>query len=561
MVNSAQKRNVAAWASILLAAQLATATGAGAAKLGPVSAADINNDPNIVEVELTATETEVELADGTETRVWTYNGHLPGPLIEGKVGDTLIVNFTNDLTEPTTIHWHGLELPAEMDGSNIAQLAVEPGGTFRYEFVLKDASTFWYHSHIDSNAQVEMGLAGALVVRDPAEDEFLGLPTKREHVLVLDDILLDETGQVAEPFPADPIENAITHVNGRIGDILLVNGHVAPNRGVKRGEPLRLRLVNVSNSRFMRLSIPGHTLYQIGGDGGLLETPVALEPIGMVPAGHGGHHMVSDPDLSKGLLLTPGERADVVFTPNGDGKLALQWHDMPRGKHTAFYKPDGGIGLGHAHDDGAAHPKTLMTFNVAGGEDGPEYVPPLNLRTIDRIDVAGAEKIVLEFGHTRPNQDGDITFFAQRKNGMGLPFWNLSPEDAPKVEVGETRIIEVRNLTGGDHNFHLHGFFVQPLEIQYKDMDNPENNFVVPFDQTEMKDTIHLPRRPGAAMRSQAILRLAVRFDDTGREGDVEAFGKEPDVFASGGWVMHCHILEHADRGMMSFVQVYNQLP
>ena len=540
----------------LLMTQAAMAAGPTPNATSPRVAADINNDPNIVEVNLTATETQVELVDGTLTAMWTYNDGTPGPTIEAKLGDTVIVNFTNNLPQGSTVHWHGVEVPAIMDGSNISQFPVPPGGTFRYEFRPLAATTYWYHSHINSNEQVERGLYGALIVRDPATDGALGLP-ETEHVMVLDDILLDDYMQIAEPFPDDPVENAITHVNGRQGNALLVNGHITPTMPIQRGAPQRLHMINVANARFMRVSIPGHTMYRIGGDGGLLETPIAIPPVEMIYDHHAGH-MVSNPDPSQGLLLTPGERADVVFTPMGDKKITVEWHDIPHGKHSAFLKPDGsGIGLGHAHDDGKAPPKTLMTFQLTGPqEDAEEYIPPMLLRPIDPIDVAGVGKIILEFGHTAPNANGDITFFIQRKNGMGLPFDQVTPADAPIVVAGETRIIEVRNLTGGDHNFHLHGFFVQPIETQFIDMDNPDNNYVVPASHAEVKDTVHIPRRPGAMMRSQSITRLAVVFDDNGDPGDIVAYGKEPGPFSSGGWVMHCHILEHTDNGMMSFVQV-----
>ena len=162
-------------------------------------------------------------------------------------------------------------------------------------------------------------------------------------------------------------------------------------------------------------------------------------------------------------------------------------------------------------------------------------------------------------------------FFIQRKENIGqcplpqgvpcpLPFQAVTPADAPSVNVGDVRIIEVNNLTGGIHNFHLHGFFFQPIETQFIDMDNPANNYVVPAERLEIKDTVALPARPGALMRSRTITRLAVVFDDAGREGQTEAFGKVPEEDTSGGWLMHCHVLEHGDGGMMSFVQVRNQL-
>ena len=255
---------------------------------------DVNPDPDIVEVYLEAKEAKVKFGSGEKTKVYTYNGVIPGPLIEAKKGDTLIVHFTNHLPEPTTIHWHGVELPADMDGSIVGQNPIPPGGTFRYEFPLNDASLFWYHPHVRSNEQVEKGLAGALLVHDDEYDRELGLP-RDELVMVLDDILLDENGQVEEFFAGTPEEILLEKINGREGNTLLVNGQELPTIKVRSGIPLRLRLVNISNTRFFNVAIPGHKLTRIGGDGGLLETPLY--------------------DLDS-VLLVPGERADVVFTPS-----------------------------------------------------------------------------------------------------------------------------------------------------------------------------------------------------------------------------------------------------
>ena len=211
-------------------------------------------------------------------------------------------------------------------------------------------------------------------------------------------------------------------------------------------------------------------------------------------------------------------------------------------------------------------PQTLLVM-WALGRNGPEYLPPADLRDIDEIDTTGADTIKVEFGHTNPTPAGDITFFVQRKTNTGqcpltpscpLPFPLVTPADAPSVEVGETWIWEVNNLTGGDHNFHPHGFMFQHISTQFIDLDTPENNFTIAAAHLEDKDTILLPRRTGAKQRSRTITRLAVRFDDTGREGQTEAFGKVPGEGTSGGWVFHCHLLEHADRGMMSFLQVLN---
>lgn len=524
----------------------------------PHVARDLNPDPDIVEVLLVATESFVRFDGETNTTVWTYNGEIPGPTIEGKVGDKLIVHFFNNLPEETTVHWHGVKVPANMDGSNISQKAVHPGGYFRYELNLLEASTFWYHPHIRTNEQVEKGLYGALIVHDPDEDKNLGLP-ENEHVLLLDDILLDENGQVAEPFPSEPRDNALMQVNGRIGNMLLVNGQSSAEGVIQRGVPNRLRLINTSNARFMRISIRNNRMWRIGGDGGLLESPIEILPIELVPdpdPTHGGQ-MISDPDPSKGLLLTPGERADIVFTPNqGEDRLYLEWHDIARGRHTA-YNISGNIILSHQHHDGLNPAQILLTLELFSDQEGEEYIPPQNLRVIEPLDTTDADQIMVMFGHTDPDPNGNVTFFAAMKNQMPLPFPLVTPDDAPVATVGETYIINVTNMTGGDHNFHIHGFQFQWIDTEFIDMETPNNNYIVSAPYLEWKDTILIPRRPGTKGMSRTITRLAVHIDDTGREGLVEAFGKEPGDDTSGGWVFHCHLLEHADRGMMSFLQVF----
>ncbi len=527
-------------------------------KFEPRVLKDINPDSKIVEVVLVAKESKVRFKKGgKKTRVYTYNGSIPGPTIEANLGDRLIVHFYNKLPEPTTVHWHGVELPANMDGSNLAQNPVEPGGYFKYEFDLNVAALFWFHPHIRTNEQVEKGLYGSLIVHDRDEDKALGLPSNN-HILVLDDILLDARGQVAEPFPDDPLDKALSIINGRLGNTQLVNGKVKRKLHVRRGVPQRLRIVNVSNSRFMRLSIPGHRMWRIGGDGGLLTAPIAIEPVGMIEDPDNPGNMISDPDPDKGLLLTPGERADIVFTPLGNARrVALESHDIARGLHSAFFKPDGSIGLGDDEADGKQPPVELMTFKLRGKKrHATEYLPPSALRYIEPIDTTGAATLPVMFGHMPPTPTGDVTFFAAMKDGKPLPFDMVTADDAFVVSPNEVRIIEVNNMTGGDHNYHLHGFSFQHIETQYIDMDNPDNNMTVPAAFQEVKDTILVPRRPGAMMRSRTVVRLAVKFDDTGREGQISASGKTPDDTNSGGWVFHCHILEHSDSGMMSFVQV-----
>jgi len=247
----------------------------------PVNRAmDKNADPAIVEIDLVARETEVEYLPGKRAKVWAYGGTVPGPTIEAEVGNQVIVHFKNQLPEPTTIHWHGLRVPNAMDGAPTLEATVPAGGAFDYRFTVPDAGLFWFHPHMRSEVQVEKGLYGAFLVRDPAGPT---LPPMTEDVVVLDDVLLDPSSGALQ----DGTNARIEHL-GREGNLALVHGQRS-NLGisVRAGELRRFRIVNAANGRYFKLALDGGTMTRLGGDGGYLEAPA----------------VVSD------LLLVPGERA------------------------------------------------------------------------------------------------------------------------------------------------------------------------------------------------------------------------------------------------------------
>ncbi len=568
---------------------------------------DLDDDPDVIEVELEAVVSEFEYEEGTPTEVWTYNGSLPGPTLAGKVGDTVVVHFTNNLPEETTVHWHGIDVPAAMDGSNIAQIPVEPGESFTYEFTLMRPGTFWYHPHVRTNAQVELGLQGMIVVEDPETDAELELP-EDELWLVLDDVLLDGD-EVAEPFPSDPAEYASTQVNGRIGNKLLVNGREKPTVKVLAGVPLRLRMVNTANSRIQNIGIDGHSLWQIGGDvdlfasarmveapgmdaimpemmhgdagamhgdmmmdGGMMDGGMMMDA-GMVPdmmmdggmmdggemEDHGGHMGGIAAPIFDGVVLTPGDRADVLFVPHGEvgDEFDMLLLDYPRGRHTVMIQ-DGMVMLAHDEMDGMAPAESLVTFEIVGeGADPVDSIElPETLNEIDAIDVDGAGTLPVMLGHSQPDETGAVNFFARMIDGAPVPFGMMTAEDGLQVTVGETYVWEVTNMTMGAHNFHSHGWSFQLLETEYIDENNEDNNMVMKPKIASVEDTILVPARPGAAGTSRTVVRLAVTFDDVGREGQVEAWGLDPTEGHSGGWLAHCHLLEHSARGMMTFFEV-----
>ena len=537
----------------------------------PAIAEDLDPSPNIVEVHLTARESTWDFGLGGEVPVWTYNGVIPGPTIEAWVGDLLVVELCNDLPIATTIHWHGVATPANMDGSHISQLTVPPGGQFRYEIPLVHAGTFWYHPHVRTHVAVERGLHGLLVVRDPKEDETLALP-EREHLIVLDDVQLEPDNTIREAFVGDREAVAKEQLNGREGNVPLLNGKVEPALLIEQQVPHRLRILNAASSRFMRMSVPGHPFWRIGGDQGLIEAPIRLEPAASVVselddsfdgfwAPDDPDRHPSDPDPTTGLLLTPGERADVIFFPEpgeSGAQLHFEWHDTQRGRHSVDFNDDGTVTLAHNVPDGTRSPLLYGFFQLFGTSTQTDYEPPASLRALEAIDVTGASGLQLTLGHTIPDfETGEIKAFIQ---GIGKPFGLLTAADVYTVTPGRTYVWEVKNLTGSHHNFHTHGWSFQHLDTQFVDLadpDNPETNYTEPATHLEHKDTFLIKRRPGTVPgQSFSLTRFAVRFDDTGREDQIAAYDFTATATRSGGWLAHCHILEHAALGMSTYFQV-----
>ena len=180
-----------------------------------------------------------------------FNGQYPGPLIEVTERSTITATFVNQTDFPTAVHWHGLRLDNRFDGApHVTQDPVPPGGTFEYRVTFPDAGLYWYHPHHREDVLQDLGLYGNLMVRSREPDFFA--PAHREEVLMLDDLLVTDTGLVGHG------RESPTHaLMGRFGNLLLVNGEPRWEARARRGEVVRLFLTNVSSTRVFNLSFEG----------------------------------------------------------------------------------------------------------------------------------------------------------------------------------------------------------------------------------------------------------------------------------------------------------------
>ena len=498
----------------------------------PTIAENISCDPNTVEVSLTASDNEVQILSGDSTKMYNYNKSFPGPLIEGKKGDTLIVHFLNDISEPSTIVWHGLLTPGKMDGSSISQFPVEPGETFTYEFTLSRAGLFYYHSDINPREQVSKGLYGAILVHDYYEDECYSLPSA-EKVLAFSDLKLDSSNQVDIDFSCDPCERASQQVNGIVGNVLLTNGVSDGCITLTRNEPTRLRMVNCAVDRFMKISIEGHDMLRIGGDQGLLEKPILIKE-------------------GTGLMLTTGERADIVFVPRSES-IKLLTEENPRGVQKVESDECGNCELTDCVTINE-NKLTLVTFKTVESDNVNSLEVALELDRIKKIRVDHCTPVIpVSLGNYEPDCEGNIDFFAFKVDGEGVPFDCLTSKQAPIAFEDGTYIIEVTNKSPLANNFHLHGFTFQHLDTLLLSRDCKDR---IVNKVLENKDTIYIPPRPDG-YRSKTVVRLAVKFDSRHPDKrNIIAYGKDPTEKRSGGWIFQSHILTHAQLGQEGFIQI-----
>lgn len=177
---------------------------------------DTNPDPNIVETTIVADETDEMIGDGVTAHAYTYNGTIPGPEFRLTVGQRVIVHFENHLaTEPTGIHWHGIELQNPSDGTPLTQNQAPAGGTFLYDFVVTRPGVYWYHPHHEfSTNQVFKGLYGSIIVTDPNEEALIAsgvLPSAANtRTLSLSDITVCKTTGSNDTYTYDPGETDVT---------------------------------------------------------------------------------------------------------------------------------------------------------------------------------------------------------------------------------------------------------------------------------------------------------------------------------------------------------------
>jgi FtsP/CotA-like multicopper oxidase with cupredoxin domain len=475
---------------------------------------------------------QVELSDGAQhalriapmakrigdqtVRMLAYNGSVPGPVIHVAEGSEIFVEIENQGDVEATVHWHGLRLDNRYDGTHETQAPIGVGERFTARVEFPDPGVYWYHPHIREDYGQELGLYGAVLV-EPSEPDYWP-PANRELVLTLDDILLED-GKVA-PFSRSETNYVAM---GRFGETLLVNGETELSLDARRGEIVRVYLVNTANTRTFKLAVPGARMKLVGGDSGHVEREEIVDEV----------------------VLAPSERVviDVLFETAGDVTLE---HRTPERVH-----PLATIRVGdepvepsfreafevlRTNADIAAERERIAPYRDAEPDKTIGLIAEMDMDH-DHGDHAHHAHGHDDHAHTAHGAAEGIEWEDDmvEMNRMTTPAnmrWKIVDRDTGsenaaidwRFRVGDQVKLRIVNEMAGDHPmhhpFHVHGagrFLVLSRDGE------PEANLV-------WKDTV--------------LVR-------TGETVDILL-----DVTNPGTWMAHCHIAEHHESGMMFSFEV-----
>jgi FtsP/CotA-like multicopper oxidase with cupredoxin domain len=418
------------------------------------------------------------------------------------------IRFHNDLSEPTIVHWHGMDMPAAMDGH--PRLVIDPRTQFLYEFAVTNrAGTYWYHPHphMRTGSQVYRGLAGMLLVSDD-EESALNLPSgEAELVCVLQDRQFDSANQLMYLTGG-----MMAQAHGFVGDRVLVNGRHQLSL-VLATRAYRLRVLNGSNARIYKLAwSDGTPMTIIGGDGGLVDRPRQQPFLTLAPAQRGDIIL----DLSQRAVGTTLELRSAAFPATAVETMGMMMGGMTGMSRGRGMRP-GMASVPHPVPNGA--PLLLLTIRVSRRE-------PSSFRIPERLSAFGGSwlrepdvpprRVTLGFDHGQWFLDGRT-----------FDMLGASPEET--VAAGSTQIWEIVNSAGmmgmqAAHPIHLHGpqFRVMSREGASTAGRQVHEGIV----DAGWLDTVLV--MPGETVR------IKVTF-----------------TRHNGLYLYHCHILEHEDMGMM----------
>jgi len=469
-------------------------------------------------------------------RMIGYNGSIPGPFIQVEQGSTITIDFTNETEIPSTIHSHGLRLDYRNDGTpELSQKVVMPGESYTYTLTFPDSGSFWYHPHVREDYAQELGQYGTYNV-SPKESS---APVNQEIALIVDDLLMEED-QIAS-FYKSKTNFALM---GRYGNVMLVNGEVAPTYTYPQGSIIRYAITNVANARPFHLSIPGAKMKLVGSDLSNFARQEFIESI----------------------IIGPAERylIDVHYPKTGEYYLLHTSHDQAMGQKEY----------------------TMAKINVQSGNPDISYVKEFEKLREDEIVKSEAKKIIEQFQYAKPNKelslDLNITDLKLDELTIQMPCHTMSDgswmgdctEENKKayLDNGGTAMdaMASEKIHWEDHIFDLNkSLFTDKIKWEIRDAQTSKANESIDDWKFAVGELVKIriknnplsahPMQHPFHMHGQRMMVIAINgveienpvwkdtiLIQTGDNVDIVAEMSNPGL-----WMTHCHIAEHLTGGMM----------
>lgn len=467
------------------------------------------NGQTVKQFEITAETKKIKLKDGTQVDAWTFGGSVPGTQIRVTEGDKVRVTLKNKLSEPTSIHWHGVPVPNAMDGiPGVTQNAVKPGESFTYEFTATTPGTYWYHSHQNSVEQEDKGLYGTFIV----EPKNPTVKYDRDVTLVFDEWM---TGMD---------HSKMNMGNGNMSGM----DHSSMNMGSGNMSGMDHSKMGSSNQSTADKKEPSHdemmkqmyNVFTVNGAAGKTIQPIEVKAgervkLRLVNAGFQTHKIhlnnqpfkithtdgqpIDEPTLITDQLvaIAPGERYDLEFTATENGLLIDDHADSPAASDIQIP-----VKVVKGNNETVVEHKNNGTL------------PVVDITAYGKKSTASEQKYNLEYTMVLNNT----------KNQAGEEIYTINgatfPDTKPlSVKKGDWVKVKFVNRGTADHPMHLHGHFFQVLTKNGQPMQG----------SSLLKDTLNV--RPGE--------EYEVAFQANNE----------------GNWMFHCHDLHHASAGMVTEVK------
>jgi len=481
------------------------------------------NSGDVIEMELAPVKKKI---GGRWLRMLAYNGSVPGPTLRVRQGGKITLRLRNRGDTETSLHTHGVRLPNAFDGvPGLTQKTQRIGETLEYRLEFPDPGVYWYHPHVRTDYALASGLYGAVVVT-PTDTSYWP-PVNREIVLALADIALDPSGDRI-PFFKEFVDHALM---GRFGNSLLTNGDTDHRFAVKRGEVVRLYLTNVANARVFNLAIPGVRMKQVGADLGRYPKETWVDSV----------------------VLAPGERrvVDVLF--DRPGHYPLQ-HRTPNKTHSL-----GSVTV-NQQTISRSYAKAFSLLRTEGRDAGNNAAlepffsiePQKYLKlTLDMDHSLMEASTIGEHGlHRMP--DGTLMNHAamgEKESGDGIE-WEDTMATMNRAATSKTVVWKMVDEITGKENMAIETWnFTQGDKIKIRLFNDPNG-------MHPMYHPIHFHGQRFLVLATNGVRNTNPAWQDTtlipqGATVDILLDASNP-----GKWMAHCHIVEHAESGMMLPFQV-----